>query len=228
MGTDSKLAITCGGIRSTRSRATNEMQGPLQSNGFQDGKNAGRTIWTIGHSTRPLDDFLELLARYRIEAIADVRRFPGSRRQPQYAGPALGAALAAQGITYRWLPALGGRRRPLPDSANTAWRNASFRGYADHMDSVEFSQGMNQLLELSRRFSTALMCAEAVWWRCHRALIADFLCVSGIEVVHILDEKNTTVHPYTSPARIVRGRLSYAVADGDERDNGDKSRTASH
>ena len=175
-------------------------------------KTIGSTIWTIGHSTRPLDAFLELLARYRLEAVADVRRFPGSRRYPQYAEAALSAALAKHGISYRWLPALGGRRRPLPDSPNVAWLNASFRGYADHIGSAEFSQGLDDLLELSGRLRTTLMCAEAAWWRCHRALIADALCVRGIEVVHILDAKDTVAHPYTSPARIVQGRLSYARA----------------
>ncbi len=172
----------------------------------------GSTIWTIGHSTRPLDAFLDLLAHYRLEAIADVRRFPGSRRQPQYAQGALSAALAERSIAYRWLPALGGRRRPLPDSPNITWRNASFRGYADHMGTTEFSQGVDELLELSGRLRTTLMCAEAMWWRCHRSMIADALRVRGIEVVHVLDARHTVVHTYTSPARIVQGRLSYAPA----------------
>jgi uncharacterized protein (DUF488 family) len=168
------------------------------------------TIWTIGHSTRPLDTFLDLLARYRLEAVADVRRFPGSRRQPQYSQAALRDALAGLGIAYRWLPALGGRRRPRPDSPNTAWRNASFRAYADHIDSTEFAGGLDALLELSGHLRTTLMCAEAVWWRCHRALIADVLRVGGIEVLHILDAQHCVPHPYTSAARIVEGRLSYA------------------
>jgi uncharacterized protein (DUF488 family) len=174
------------------------------------------TIWTIGHSTRPLEAFLELLAHYRLEAVADVRRFPGSRRHPQYAEASLSAALAENGIVYRWLPTLGGRRRPLPDSPNIAWRNLSFRGYADHIDSAKFSEGLHELLEFSSCLRTTLMCAEAMWWRCHRAIIADVLCVRGIEVVHILDSKHTVVHPYTAPARIVQGRLSYAPADVDE------------
>jgi uncharacterized protein (DUF488 family) len=175
----------------------------------------GSTLWTTGHSTRPLDEFLQLLAHYRLEAVADVRRFPGSRRQPQYAEATLCASLAEHGLAYLWIPALGGRRRPLPDSPNTAWRNASFRGYADHMASTEFSGGLEQLLEFSGSQRTTLMCAEALWWRCHRALIADALSVRGIEVIHILDAKHTTVHPYTSPARVVEGRLSYApIAPG--------------
>jgi uncharacterized protein (DUF488 family) len=182
---------------------------------LQDEEAKSSAIWTIGHSTRSLDAFLDLLARYRLEAVADVRRFPGSRRQPQYAEAALSAALAEHGIAYRWLPALGGRRRPLPDSPNIAWRNASFRGYADHMASTEFSEGLDELLDLSGRLRTTLLCAEAVWWRCHRALIADVLRVRGTEVVHILDTEHTVVHPFTSPARIVQGRLSYVPAEGE-------------
>jgi len=169
------------------------------------------TIWTIGHSTRPQDAFLELLALHQVEVLADVRRFPGSRRQPQYAQDALAASLARGGIRYCWLPALGGRRRARADSPNGAWRNASFRGYADHMASAEFARGMDELLVLAAEHRAAIMCAEAPWWRCHRALIADQLCVAGIEVVHILDATHSVAHPFTSPARIVRGRLSYAA-----------------
>jgi uncharacterized protein (DUF488 family) len=166
-------------------------------------------VWTVGHSSRPLPTFLELLAQYGIQAIADVRRFPGSKRQPAYAQPALRASLARQGIGYVWLPALGGRRRPRADSPNTAWRNESFRGYADHMASAEFASGMDELLALAAESRTAMMCAEAVWWRCHRGLIADVLSMAGIEVLHMLDHRNCTAHPLTSAARIVRGRLSY-------------------
>jgi uncharacterized protein (DUF488 family) len=172
------------------------------------------TVWTIGHSTRPLNTFLALLAHYQIETVVDVRRFPGSRRQPQYAQGALRSALVERGIAYHWIAALGGRRRPRPDSPNIGWRNASFRGYADYIASAEFADGLNQLLEVAARLRTAIMCAETVWWRCHRALIADVLCVQGIRVVHIIDETHAAVHPYTSPARIVQGRLSYVPTDG--------------
>jgi uncharacterized protein (DUF488 family) len=171
------------------------------------------TIWTIGHSTRPIEEFLDLLAGSRIEVIADVRSFPGSRRYPQYGRETLAATLLAHAIGYHWLPALGGRRRALPDSPNTSWRNASFRGYADYMSSAEFAQGLVQLLEISRTARTAIMCSEAVWWRCHRSMIADALCVRGIEVVHIIDGKHSVVHPMTSPARVVRGALTYAAAE---------------
>jgi uncharacterized protein (DUF488 family) len=172
------------------------------------------TVWTIGHSTRPLKTFLALLEYYRIEAVADVRRFPGSRRQPQYAQGPLGSALTEDGLAYHWIAALGGRRRPRLDSPNTAWRNLQFRGYADYIASSEFEEGVHELLEVSGHLRTTMMCAEAVWWRCHRALIADVLCVRGIEVVHIVDETRSMVHPYTSPARIFRGRLSYVPTEG--------------
>ena len=174
-------------------------------------------IWTIGHSTRPLEAFLGVLDHFGLETVADVRRFPGSRRQPQFAGKTLGDALAARGIAYRWLPELGGRRRPLPDSPNTTWRNASFRGYADHMSTPEFAAGLGQLLDLAAHARTVMMCAEAVWWRCHRALVADALRVRGIEVVHLLDAEHATAHPYTSPARVVAGRLTYEPEEPEAR-----------
>ncbi|HVT33643.1 MAG TPA: DUF488 domain-containing protein [Rhodanobacteraceae bacterium] len=171
------------------------------------------TIWTIGHSTRPLDEFLDILEHYRIAAIADVRRFPGSRRHPQYGSAALNDALALRGIAYRWFPELGGRRRPRPDSPNVAWRNASFRGYADYIESAEFARGLDDLIAFCAARRTAIMCAEGVWWRCHRAIIADVLRARGIEVVHILDAQHAVEHPYTSAARIVDGQLSYRGSD---------------
>lgn len=167
------------------------------------------TIWTIGHSTRSLEEFLGLLAQYRIEAVADVRRFPGSRRYPHFAGEALAQSLPAHGVAYQWLPKLGGRRRPHADSPNTGWRNESFRGYADHLASPEFAEGLAELLALAARARTAMMCAETLWWRCHRSLISDVLRLRGIEVIHIQDATHSTVHPYTSPARVVDGQLSY-------------------
>lgn len=174
------------------------------------------TIWTIGHSTRTLEEFLGLLAEYRIEAVADVRRFPGSRRYPYFAHDALAETLPAHAIAYQWLPKLGGRRRVLPDSPNTAWRNASFRGYADHMASAEFAEGWTELLSFAGNRRTTLMCAEAVWWRCHRSMLSDLLCVRGIEVIHIMDGKHTTVHPYTAPARVMDGQLTYVPELGRE------------
>ena len=173
------------------------------------------TIWTIGHSTRSIAQFLDLLTRFRIQAVADVRSFPGSRRYPQFGKQALSATLATEGIDYRWLPALGGRRRALPDSPNTAWRNISFRGYADHMSGTEFAHGVERLLELASNARCAIMCSESLWWRCHRSLIADALCVRDIEVLHILDANHTVLHPMTAPARIVLGALSYAAGNSE-------------
>jgi uncharacterized protein (DUF488 family) len=170
------------------------------------------TVWTIGHSTRPLEEFLGLLRTYGIEAVADVRRFPGSRRYPHFARDALGESLRAHDIEYRWLPQWGGRRKARADSPNSAWRNAAFRGYADHLASAEFAEGLQELRSLAVRRRTTLMCAEALWWRCHRALIADVLSVRGIKVVHILDANHSVVHSMTAPARVVQGELTYILA----------------
>jgi uncharacterized protein (DUF488 family) len=172
------------------------------------------TIWTVGHSTRTLEDFLGLLAGHGIEAIADVRRFPGSRRYPWFASEALAASLPACGIEYAWIPQLGGRRRVRAGSTNTGWRNASFQGYADHLESDEFAEGLGIALELASRRRTALMCAEAVWWRCHRGLISDVLKVGGREVLHIVGAGEPAPHPYTSAARVVDGRLDYGPQQG--------------
>ena len=138
-----------------------------------------------------------------------MRRFPGSRRYPHFNGSALLESLPAEGIQYVHMAELGGRRAARPDSHNTAWRNESFRGYADYMETAEFQQAIERLLELAEKRRTAIMCAEAVWWRCHRSLIADYLKAHGIEVIHIMDAKKSEVHPYTSAARIVDGKLSY-------------------
>jgi len=173
------------------------------------------TVWTIGHSTRTLEEFIGLLRAYRIEAIADVRRFPGSRRYPYFASEALAESLPAHDVAYQWLPKLGGRRKVQPGSPNTAWRNASFQGYADYTATDEFAEGLEALLALGTQRRTAMMCAEAVWWRCHRSLVSDVLKVRGIEVIHIMDATHSTQHPYTSPARIVDGKLSYAPAQAD-------------
>jgi uncharacterized protein (DUF488 family) len=140
-----------------------------------------------------------------------VRRFPGSRRQPQFNQVEFREWLAEHQIAYHWFESLGGRRKPAPNSPNTAWRNASFRGYADHMDSEQFAEAFAALLELAGRLRTAVMCAEMLWWRCHRSLISDALRVRGIAVTHILDESTTKAHPYTSAARVVQDHLSYAA-----------------
>ncbi len=167
------------------------------------------TVWTVGHSTRSAEEFGEILSAHGIQVLVDVRSFPGSRRYPQFNKPALAHSLASIGIEYRHEPRLGGRRKPRADSHNTAWRNSSFRAYADHMESDEFRSGVEELLELARGARTAVMCAEALWWRCHRSLIADYLKAAGHSVVHIIDQTKTEEHPFTSAARIVDGELSY-------------------
>src|SRR5882762_3194416 len=171
-------------------------------------KSDDETVWTIGHSTRSIDDFIQLLRSSGIENLVDVRSFAGSRRYPQFNKPNLSLALKKSGVDYYHFSKLGGRRKPLPDSKNTAWRNPSFRAYADHMESEEFRQGIVELLALARDKHTAIMCAEAVWWRCHRGLIADYLKAQGSAVIHIIDS-HTEIHPYTPAARIVDGELSY-------------------
>jgi uncharacterized protein (DUF488 family) len=169
-------------------------------------------IWTIGHSTRTIDEFISLLQTNQIRLLVDVRSLPGSKRYPQFNKEALADSLGKAGIRYEHFPELGGRRRAKPGSTNTAWRNASFRGYADYMETEEFRKGVERLLDLAAGAGpAAIMCAEAVWWRCHRSLISDYLKARGIEVIHILDVNKTEPHPYTSAARIVNGRLSYAA-----------------
>jgi len=166
-------------------------------------------IWTVGHSPRSAEKFRELLKAHGLEVLVDVRTYPGSRRYPQFNRDELSDSLGRSKIEYRHEPRLGGRRSPRPDSHNTAWRNAQFRGYADHMETEEFKNGVRELLELAASKHVAIMCAEAVWWRCHRSLIADYLKAEGHEVIHILNDKKTEEHPFTSAARIVKGKLSY-------------------
>lgn len=168
------------------------------------------TIWTIGHSTRPIGEFIDLLKSHEIELLADVRSHPGSRKFPHFNQDALAAAVEIAGIAYMHFPELGGRRRPRPDSPNTVWRNASFRGYADYMQTSAFHDGVERLVAVARGRRSAIMCSEAVWWRCHRSMIADELKSMGVRVLHIMGENKVQEHPYTSAARITNGRLSYA------------------
>lgn len=172
---------------------------------------AAATIWTIGHSTLPLAGFVEDLARYGIEFVADVRRFPGSRRHPQFGAGALRAGLAEAGIGYRHFAALGGRRRSRPDSPNGVWRNEAFRGYADHLADPDYRAAFDELCALAREQRCALMCAESLWWRCHRSLIADDLALHGWTVLHILGGK-AEPHAFREPARLVDGVPRYGAA----------------
>jgi uncharacterized protein (DUF488 family) len=171
----------------------------------------GLTVWTVGHSTRSADDFVELLSAHAVERIADVRRFPASRRHPHFAREQLEPFLASRGIDYRWLPELGGRRTPRRDSVNTGWRVAAFRGYADYMETPEFAAAFSALVDLAHERRTAIMCAESLWWQCHRRLIADALMAAGHDVTHIESAEKASPHRLIDPARIVGGRLSYAA-----------------
>jgi uncharacterized protein (DUF488 family) len=168
------------------------------------------SIWTIGHSTRSSEEFRRVLALHDIELVADVRRFPGSRRLPQFAGDTLAQDLARDGILYRWIPELGGRRKPSATSTNVAWRHPAFRAYADHVATEEFAQGLYEALMLAHGLRTVLMCAELLWWRCHRRLIADVLTVMGVRVFHLRGDEAPTLHHLTPPARVVRGMLTYS------------------
>jgi uncharacterized protein (DUF488 family) len=170
------------------------------------------TIWTIGHSTRALAEFLNVLERHRIETVADVRRFPASRRVPQFNSSRLSRSLASRDIDYRWIPNLGGRRTPGPRSPNTGWRHPAFRGYADYAATQEFADGLFELLMLAEGARTVIMCSEVLWWRCHRRIIADVLVSLGIRVEHIRDTHASERHRLTAPARVVRGELTYARA----------------
>ena len=173
------------------------------------------TVWTIGHSTRPIEEFVEALRSLEIKVLVDVRSFPGSRRHPQFNKERLRASLAVDGIEYQHFPELGGRRRVTPNSLNMAWRNESFRGYADYMETEDFRRGITRLLDVAGACRTAIMCAEAVWWRCHRSLISDYLKAKSVEVMHIMAPGKSEAHPFTSAARIVNGELSYrAILEG--------------
>jgi uncharacterized protein (DUF488 family) len=168
-------------------------------------------IWTIGHSTRALEEFTEMLTSHEIKLLADVRRFPGSRRLPHFNQGNLSQSVPKAGIEYVHFPELGGRRRVQPNSPNTAWRNAAFRGYADFMMTEEFRAGIERLLTYTKQKRTAIMCAEALWWQCHRSMISDYLKAAGHEVIHILAVNKTEEHPFTSAARIADGKLSYSA-----------------
>jgi uncharacterized protein (DUF488 family) len=169
-------------------------------------------LYTIGHSTRTLDEFIKLLKREGVAHLVDVRAFPTSARYPHFNRESLAGSLGSDGFRYTHFPALGGRRKVRRDSHNTLWRNAGFRGYADYMETRDFAQALDELLELASREPTAIMCAEAVPWRCHRSLISDAAVGRGAQVFHILDA-GAEPHRLTSFARVDEtGRVHYDVA----------------
>lgn len=166
-------------------------------------------IFTVGHSTLPIEDFIALLRAYRIECLADIRTVPRSRHNPQFNGDALGDALGPEHIEYVPLAALGGLRHARKDSPNTGWRNKSFRGYADYMQTEAFRNALEDLIRMSRKKRLAMMCAEAVPWRCHRSLVADALSVRGIPAVEILSESSYRLHELTPFARVSGTQITY-------------------
>ena len=169
-----------------------------------------KTIWTIGHSTRPFEELVAMLHSFHIELVSDIRSFPGSRKFPQYNKEALEISLLQNNIGYMHLINLGGRRKVNPDSKNTGWRNAAFRGYADYMETDAFKTAIIVLEVIASKERTAYMCSEAVWWRCHRSLVSDYFKFNGWTVMHIMGIGKIDKHPYTSPARIVTGHLTYS------------------
>lgn len=167
------------------------------------------TIFTIGHSNRTLEALLALLAAHGVGQLVDIRTVPRSRHNPQFNRDTLPQSLGEAGIEYVSLQALGGLRRPRPDSPNSAWQNDSFRGYADYMQTAEFASGIDRLLELAGDRTTAIMCAEAVPWRCHRSLVADALLARGVDVRHILSAAAPAPHAFTSFARVEGTAVTY-------------------
>lgn len=168
-----------------------------------------KTIWTVGHSTRSITEFKDIIADFGIEIVADVRSYPGSRKFPQFNKEVMEVWLNDFGFGYVHFRDLGGRRKVKPDSDNKGWRLAAFRGYADYMETESYQKALIELEKLALDKKVAYMCSEAVWWSCHRSLISDDLKNKGWEVIHIMKVGVSMEHPYTKPARIVEGRLTY-------------------
>lgn len=169
-----------------------------------------KIIYTIGHSTHTLQDFIAMLKSFQIELVADIRSYPGSRKFPHFNKETLPASLAENNIEYIHLRELGGRRKVKPDSCNMGWRVAAFRGYADYMETDNFKTAIKELEKIASGKRVAYMCAEAVWWRCHRSLVSDYFKNEGWTVLHIMGVGKSTEHPYTSPAKIKDGKLDYS------------------
>lgn len=167
------------------------------------------TLWTIGHSTHSIETFIEMLQGADIRVLADIRRLPGSRKYPHFNQEELELTLSRHGIRYVYIPELTGRRKVQPESKNTAWRNRSFQGYADYMETSEFMHGINTLMRIAEEYRTAIMCAEAVWWRCHRSMVADYFKSVGWTVIHITGVNQSRLHPYTGAANVSEGKLNY-------------------
>jgi uncharacterized protein (DUF488 family) len=171
---------------------------------------ASDRIWTIGHGNRSFGEFVEALHTHGVKQVVDVRSFPGSRRNSQFGRDELERTLPTADIAYIWMKDLGGRRRARPDSPHTAWRVQGFRGYADYMETPTFAAALDKLLHFARNAATAYMCAERLWWQCHRRLLSDALTVRGVAVIHILDAHKAEQHRPTEFLRVEDGRLVYA------------------
>lgn len=169
-------------------------------------------IYSVGHGARPIEELLATLDETGIRTLADVRSAPGSRKHPQFGRAELSVSLTERGIRYVHIAELGGFRRTLPESPNTAWRNESFRGYADHMASDEFARGYARLVELARELPTAFMCSETLWWRCHRRLLSDRLALDGWEVIHLMRPGESQAHRITPEARLAGGEVVYPAS----------------
>jgi len=168
-----------------------------------------KEMWTIGHSTRTSEHFIDMLRSFEIKMLIDVRSFPGSKRYPQFNKENLEVSIPKNNIGYVHLKSLGGRRPVQKDSKNTAWKHPAFRGYADYMETDEFKKGSRELETIAVVQRTAYMCSEAVWWRCHRSMVSDYLKLHGWLIYHIMETGKATEHTYTAPAKIINGQLSY-------------------
>lgn len=174
-----------------------------------NGSIINKVVWTIGHSTHSLEHFLEMLKSFKIEMVADIRSYPGSRKFPHFNKENLETSLPEAGIEYLHMKTLGGRRKVLKNSLNTAWRKDSFRGYADYMETLEFADAIKELADLCLSKRTVYMCSESLWWRCHRSMVSDYLKNKGWEVNHIMSTGKSIHHTYTEPAKIIEGKLNY-------------------
>ena len=168
-----------------------------------------KKIWTIGHSTHSFEEYVAMLKSFDIEVLADIRRFPGSRKFPYFNKDILEKTIPENGIEYVHFEDLGGRRKPLPDSNNNAWRLDAFKGYADYMETEKFKTALRELEKIATKKRVCYMCSEAVWWSCHRSLVSDYLKSEGWDVQHIMGIGKSQEHPYTKPARIENGKLVY-------------------
>lgn len=172
---------------------------------------AKNKIYTIGHSTRTFEELVLMLQSFGVKMLVDIRNYPGSRMFSHFNKEYLEIALLQNGIKYLHMKDLGGRRKPLPDSKNIAWKLPAFRGYADYMETKPFKDAIKELEKLAKKTPVAYMCSEAVWWSCHRALVSDYLKFRGWDVIHIMNKGKGTPHSYTSPARIIKDKLSYGL-----------------